>query len=211
MKKLLVLLFSIFLLSSPTVFADDISDFEIEGISIGDSLLDYMTEDEILLDIEQTKNHYSYLNEPNKYAEVYSNIKLDNNFTTFDYLSFYVKNNETNNYITNKNEKFTILGIRGIIRYVEDFESCMQKRDEIVEILSKMFPNEQKTKVFFEHALDPSGNSFVYEISFAFDLGGEIEAECIDFEETFRIKNSYTEGLTVGISYEEIKSWLSDY
>ena len=35
--------------------------------------------------------------------------------------------------------------------------------NEIVEILSKMFPNEQKTKVFFEHALDPSGNSFIYE------------------------------------------------
>ena len=47
MKKLLILLFSIFFLSSPSVFADDISDFEIEGISIGDSLLDYMTEDEI--------------------------------------------------------------------------------------------------------------------------------------------------------------------
>ena len=47
MKKLLVLLLSLFFLSSPSVFADDISDFEIEGISIGDSLLDYMTEDEI--------------------------------------------------------------------------------------------------------------------------------------------------------------------
>ena len=51
MKKLLILLFSFFLYS-PSVFADDISDFQIEGISIGDSLLDYMTEDEILKEIE---------------------------------------------------------------------------------------------------------------------------------------------------------------
>ena len=51
MKKLLILLFSIFLLSSPSVFADDISDFEIEGMSIGDSLLDYMTEEKILKEI----------------------------------------------------------------------------------------------------------------------------------------------------------------
>ena len=29
------------------VFADDIQDFEIEGITIGKSLLDYMTEKEI--------------------------------------------------------------------------------------------------------------------------------------------------------------------
>ena len=47
MKKLLTLLFSLFVLSSTSVFADDISDFEIEGITIGDSLLDYMSEDEI--------------------------------------------------------------------------------------------------------------------------------------------------------------------
>ena len=41
MKKLLLLLFSLFFISSPSVFADDISDFQIDGISIGDSLLDY--------------------------------------------------------------------------------------------------------------------------------------------------------------------------
>ncbi len=56
MKKLLILLFSLFFLSSPSVFADDISDFQIEGISIGDSLLDYMTEEEILEEIERTKD-----------------------------------------------------------------------------------------------------------------------------------------------------------
>jgi len=45
MKKLLILLFSFFLFGLSSVFADDISDFQIEGISIGDSLLHYMTED----------------------------------------------------------------------------------------------------------------------------------------------------------------------
>ena len=55
MKKLLILLF---FLSSTSVFADDISDFEIEGISIGDSLLDYMTEEEILKQIELKENDF---------------------------------------------------------------------------------------------------------------------------------------------------------
>ena len=53
MKKLLIILFSLFFLSSPSVFADDISDFQIEGISIGDSLLDYMTEDEFIALVNQ--------------------------------------------------------------------------------------------------------------------------------------------------------------
>ena len=54
MKKILILLFSLFFLNSTSVIADDISDFSIEGISIGDSLLDYMSEEEILKDINST-------------------------------------------------------------------------------------------------------------------------------------------------------------
>ena len=55
MKKLLAFLFSLFLLSSPSVFADDISDFQIEGMSIGDSLLDYMSEEETLKELNLQK------------------------------------------------------------------------------------------------------------------------------------------------------------
>ena len=36
-----------FLFFSHYAFADDISDFQIEGMSIGDSLLNYFTENEI--------------------------------------------------------------------------------------------------------------------------------------------------------------------
>ena len=39
--KIYITLFVLFFSSS--IFADDISDFEIEGISIGDSLLDYVS------------------------------------------------------------------------------------------------------------------------------------------------------------------------
>ena len=39
------------LLFSSSVIAEDISDFEIEGMSIGDSLLDYFSEDEIINNI----------------------------------------------------------------------------------------------------------------------------------------------------------------
>jgi len=77
MKKLLILLFSFFFYS-PSVFADDISDFQtfrlsdfqIEGISIGDSLLDYMTEEEILKEIEKNLDRYPYLIEPYKYVQI---------------------------------------------------------------------------------------------------------------------------------------------
>ena len=46
MKRLLLILILTLSFQSMTK-ADDIRDFEIEGISIGDSLLDYFTEEEI--------------------------------------------------------------------------------------------------------------------------------------------------------------------
>jgi len=210
MKKLLVLLFSLFFLSSSSVFADDISDFQIEGMSIGDSLLDYMTDEKINEEIELSLslNEYHYLNEPNKYVDVYLMEvfpKYDNGF------SFSIKNTSTNQYLTNKNEEYTILSIRGMIHFIEDFDGCIQKRNEIVEELSKTFPNIQKTEEIFEHSSDPSGNSIIDAVYFEFDSGDRVEVSCDNFEETFRIKNSWSEGLNLSISSKEIISWLSDY
>jgi hypothetical protein len=207
MKKLLVLLFSLFFLSSPSVFADDISDFQIEGISIGDSLLDYMTEDEILENIERTKDFFAYLKEPNKYAEVY----LSQDFSIYERMSFFIKNNSTNQYVTNKNEKYTILLIRGLISYIEDFDSCIQKRDEIVEVLSKMFSNTQKTEMVWTDETEPSGNSIFDDVTFTFDSGGNIVARCNNWDENYRIKNNFSEGLSIAISTKEIFEWGTDY
>ena len=227
MKKLLLLLFSLFLLSSPSVFAEDISDFQIEGISIGDSLLDYMTEDEILDEIELNKDYYYYLKEPNKYAEVY----LFNYSSTYEAgLSFLIKNNvadlyiaetdekytipgirESNQYITDKNEEYTILLVRGMKNYIEDFDSCIQKKDEVAEELSNKFPNAQIIEQNFAHPIDPSGDSITNNTYFVFDSGAEVHAKCVDFEETLRLKNHWSEGLDIVIQSEEVTRWMSDY
>ena len=206
MKKLLILLFSIFILYSHSVFADDISDFQIEGISIGDSLLDYMTEDEILKEMKKSTNAYSHLKEPNKYLEVY----LFKDFLSYDKISFFVKNNSTNEYVTNKNEKYTVLFIRGLIDYNEDFDSCIAKRDEVVEVLSEMFQNEDQNEYKGIHRGDPSGNSIIDGYIIYFSSGGNIQAQCNNFEETWRIKNNQTEGLSVAILSDEIAKWFSN-
>jgi len=205
MKKLLLLLFSIFFLSSSSVFADDISDFQIEGISIGDSLLDYMTEDEILKEIEANSGGYTFLEEPNKYLHIY----LFKKFLTYDEVSFFIKNNSTNKYITNKNDKYKILLINGSINYIEDLDGCMKERDKIIEITSEMFPNASKTEYSYSHSADPSGKSMKYDVYFEYDSGVEIEVSCDNFEENFRIKNNWSEGLNFSISSAETTKWLS--
>jgi len=205
MKKLLILLFSLFFFSSPSVIADDISDFQIEGIKIGDSLLDYMTEEEILEEIERNKNDYSNLNEPNKYAEVY----LFKDLPTYDFLSFFIKNNSVNQYVGNVNERFTILSTFGTIKYINDNDNCRAKKQEIMEVISEMFPDEEMEKSERPHYGDPSGNSKLEAYAMFFSSGASIQITCTDFEETFRIKNNQSEGLNVSILSEELVKWFN--
>jgi len=207
MKKLLALLFSLFFLSSPSVFADDFSDFMIEGMGIGDSLLDFIDRDEILEEIEKTKDNYSYLKEPVKYVEVY----LRNDFPVYDIVSVFIKNNSPNQFIINDDDKFIILAIRGMTKYNQEFDSCLMKRNEIIEVVSNMFPNTQRIESVYDSPLDKSGNSIYDAVKFEFNSGNKINIYCNDWEENFRIKNNYFEGLTVGIFTEDVNLWASDY
>ena len=206
MKKLLVILFSFFLLSSPSVFAEDISDFSIEGMSIGDSLLDYMTEEKILEKIEKNKGRFQYLNEPNKYIQ----ISLIKNLGIYDRVIIFIKNNSSNLYISDKNEKYTILSITGAIDFIKDHDGCIQKRDEIKAIVSNMFPGIDNWEGKSNYRSDPSGESFLEVIEFLFPSGAEIELQCLNIEESFRIQKNWAEGLRIVIDTKEIIEWLNN-
>ena len=69
MKKLSTYLFLILFSISAPSFAEDISEYQIEGISIGDSLLDHLSKEEIINEIEVNKSTYKHLN--NDFGEVY--------------------------------------------------------------------------------------------------------------------------------------------
>ena len=47
--------------------------------------------------------------------------------------------------------------------------------------------------------------------SFRFDLGNRVEGECVDFEETLRIKNRWNDALSIIVLPKEIYEWMSDY
>ena len=204
MKTLLALLFSLFFLCSLSVFAEDISDFSIGGISIGDSLLDYMTEEEILKEIEENKDGYYYLNEPKKYLEIY----IWNDFSIYDMVSVFIKNN-SNVYLTNKNEEYKILSIRGGIAYDDDLEGCVQKRNEIAEDFSEMLFNAEKWDTIFPKSDDPSGRSTIDMVNFELE-GNLVQLACTDYEKTFKIKNNIVDSLSVILRPKEIRRWLND-
>ena len=195
MKKLLLLLFSLFFLNSTSVFADHFANFQVVDISLGDSLLDFMSEDEILDGIEKLKdlNRYSYLNEPNKFLEIIVPRKKN----IYDKASVFIKNTIPNNY--------TIYAIRGYKDYIEDFDACIKQRDTIAKIITDMFADLKTDKSIEENN---QGINDYFSLS---DLNATIDVYCQDFEETYRLKNNFTEGLVFAIHNEEFSDWVLDY
>ena len=143
----------------------------------------------------------------NKYVEV----NVLKNSRKYDFISVFIKNNSRNQYVSYKNEKFTILAIRGSIIYNEDLDGCIAKRDEITEIFSEILPNRQKIEHVYKNSGDPSSKSmnYAFYLDKLPDEGTRIA--CVDWEETFRIKNNYLDNLSVVIETGEIINWISDY
>ncbi|MBT5407839.1 MAG: hypothetical protein HOL25_02905, partial [Gammaproteobacteria bacterium] len=141
MKKLPLLLLSLFFLNSPAVLAVHFANFQVVDIGIGDSLLDFMSEDEILDGIEKHKdlNRYSYLNEPNKFLEII--VPREKNI--YDKVSVFIKNTIPANY--------TIYAIRGYKDYIEDFDACIKQRDTIAKIITGMFTDLKTDKSIEEN------------------------------------------------------------
>ena len=112
MKRLSLYLFLIlFTLQTPSQ-ADDIRDFQIEGMSIGDSLLDYMTEAEIKSAAQNsTKMGKDFLIIYYYYEPGGSKL--------YDYISVTYKVND---------KKYLIHSIAGYLDFANNIKACIEKK-----------------------------------------------------------------------------------
>ena len=187
MKKLLIL----FLFFSSSLVGDDIKEYSIEGISIGDSLLNYMSEKEILREFELGKNEYEWTDQ--KFTDVY----IYDNLETYEYFSASVKRND---------KKYIVYSMRGMIDF-NDINKCLNKKKQIIEELSSFLNYNNKFEDIFKHPGDKTGNSTVYGHYFVFDYGDEMEVTCYDFSSNV----SDNSGLDVAINSKEFIDWLTSW
>jgi len=205
MKKTLLLLSSLFFVNSPAVLAEEFTyeeeslrNFEVLGMSIGDSLLDFMPEVDIFYEIEKHKklNKYSHLKEPHKFLEITVPKQED---YLYDVANVFIKNTVPRDY--------TIYGLRGFRYYIEDFDACVKRRKQIAEILTDFFPDAETGSGVDE---DNEGITDTFSIGYI-AKNRIIDVFCSDLEETYRLKNNLTEGLTFVVRNKEFSDWLGDY
>ena len=95
MKRLLaylLLVISLVLKFNVNVKAENISDFQIEGMSIGDTLLNYMKENLIINEINNKDISYYYDDD----FVVISTWEIRNKFNTYDDIGVILKQNDKN-------------------------------------------------------------------------------------------------------------------
>ena len=189
MKRLLLILILTFSFQSWTK-ADDIRDFEIEGMSIGDSLLDYFDKSEI-------KKNFIYKN--NKY---YLFVSTKFNSENYDAVQFHIKNND---------KKYLIAAIEGLKVFDDNFNDCFKLKVLIVNDLKKDFNNSEIIKDEGNHDYDPTGKSKYYRTSFSVNPNSKyinMSVTCYDWSKN--IEDKYSDKLSVSISNDEFNDFTHE-
>jgi hypothetical protein len=194
-KKLSTYLLSIFISFSVPTYADNISEYEIGGISIGDSLLNHLSKNEILTEIEANKSVYNHLN--SDFGEVYLFKKIGK----YEQLSFFVKQND---------RYYTIYSITGAIEYDEKFEACLTKQKKIEKEFSKIYVNTKKIKLTHKFDWDPTGESISQNIVFDFKSGDNIQVNCTKYKKSLKIENGWADGFMISINKKEVTDWFEN-
>ena len=188
MKKLSTYLFLIFFSFQTSSWADDIRDLEIEGMSIGDSLLDYVSEEEI------TKKKFYYP----KSKKFVAFAKKVPSFETYESFQVHFKDDD---------KKYIIEAIDGMISYENNIEDCYKKMDEIAEELSSLFKDAKKSEnKKLSHSYDKSGESKSTDVRFMLQSGDGVKVSCVDWSK--KMESEFFDTLKVEMATKEIINWF---
>ena len=182
------LTFLIFIISIQSwVKGDNIEEFQIEGISIGDSALDYFSKKEI------KDNKQNYYNDDKFIPSEFEYLKI---FKTYDAIQISYKKNDPN---------YKIYAIAGFLDYPKNINNCYKKMREISNEISEIFANAQKQDFNFKHQGDPSGKSVTKGVIFHIE-SGSISVGCDDWSKDI----GYLDVLRIDITSKEFQKWINE-
>ncbi len=189
--KILPTLFVLFF--SSLVTAKDIKDYEIEGMKIGDTLLQFYDKKVILENIED----FQYVN--NDFYQVGFYRNLSSEFKTFDAIQVSLKTNDPN---------FIIYSIGGGIFYHNNIQNCYSKQNELIREIQNLFPSIEISNFSGDHPEDASGESKVTQTNFDFENLDSIRVSCFDWSERLFKKYNWTDHLRLNVDTKEYSDWL---
>ena len=189
MKKLLLILILSLSLQSSTTAADDISNFEIEGISVGDSLLKYYNLNEIS---NFLRNNYD--NEKFYKLGITDQSLLDK-LKKYDSVSFHLKMNDN---------KYIIQNIGGNILY-KKIDDCLNEKKIITKEISEAL-DIKLTYTKLSATWDK--NTKYYQSEGVVGKGGVVAITCYDWSKKDEEKYGWSDNLSIEIYNQEVANFI---
>jgi len=191
MKKLSTCLFLILFGFSAHSFAEDISEYQIEGISIGDSLLDFFSRKEIIDNIN-SESTFEY--KDRKFVQIGTS---KNSFEIYEIVGLIIKPND---------KDFIIYGISGQFSFGDEIEKCYTKQNTISKDIDDLVgENTKKIEWDAKYKQDATGKSKVKYIDYQFKDSSEIRIICYDMSKDFHDPN---DALYVAVNSIEFSEFL---
>ncbi len=189
MKKIFSIIFIInFILIS--AHAESIKDIQVDGISIGDKVLDHISMSEYNQNQKEKFYKDKNVNTVSKYdSKTYDRIQLT--------------------YLENDKDK-KIYAIAGVIMFPTDFQKCLDKKEKILENILEV-TNKNKSDV--RNGVDPLkfdkiGKSKMYYSLVIMNDGGVTQISCDDWSDKITKKNDWIDSLKVSIFSKESRSFM---
>ena len=190
MKRLLLIL--IFTLSFHTLSkADDISDFELEGITIGDSLLDYYSKEEI--------NSFLIVKYPSDEKFIGWESTENIIYKKYKAMTFHVKKMDP---------KYKIYSMKAMLDFDDKLDECLKKKDIITNQI-KNFSGIQKIDNYENNFGNKIGTSKAYIVDFFFKKKDKIRVWCSKWDKENTRSKDWIDTLNVGVSTTEFNNWLN--
>ena len=169
--------------------ADDIRDFQIEGISIGDSALDFYSAQQI-----NQGRQYNCENGFFKNCEMFQ-VEMGPRGIYSGAITLAFKKNDP---------KFIIYGIAGVIPYKNNVKDCYSKQKIIISDIEKILSNFTKREIEKPHEADKTGKSINKSTIFVLTNYSEIIISCYDWSTEMK----YYDHLRIETKSSEFRNWL---
>ena len=197
MRRFFLIIIFIFNAHSLTI-ADDIRDFEIEGMTIGDSLNDHFSKKKI------NESEVDWYNDLEKYRYI-SYAFESKNFQTYDFVDIWVKYGDKDLKID------TMAGVLyfGENKTIKNINDCYKKQKTISDKLLSLFKNAKKEgpskRIFYE--ADSTGKSSYTDIYLDLDEIYQVVIACYDWSDEFLgVKEDH---LYIAIRSKDLSNWLN--
>ena len=189
MKKLLGIVVLVLTLCN-IGFAENVKDYQISGISIGDSLLDFYNENEIKnLDIVNYRKNTD---------EFFMLTGAEDKSQEYETLSFHVKKND-NQYI--------IHAISGSFFYKKNFDKCLDKKERIVNSLKSDFRNLKSNEYDYKYDWDLKSIAYISDFEFK---NGVVRVYCVNWSEVTENERDFDDNLSISIQIDYFTKWLNN-